>query len=241
LALNNEAEYLRDVRVRRALNYAVDVQEIIDTAFYGAGEASGSPLIPALAVYYDPSLKNPYPVDTEKAVQLLAEAGYPGGFPLTITVPSNYTMHVDTAQVVVNQLSKIGIRASINLVDWATWLSDVYRGRRYEATIISLDAATAAPRNFLSRYYSGEGSNFINFKSSAFDNVYDTLIKESDETRRVQLYREAQRIISAEAASVYIQDILSFRVFPKNRFGGSVNYPLYVIDFATMYRKQSGN
>jgi peptide/nickel transport system substrate-binding protein len=151
LALNNSAKPLDDVRVRRALNYAVDVQEIIDTAFYGRGEPSGSPLIPGLGRYYETSLKNPYPVDIARAKSLLAEAGYPNGFPLEITVPSAYVMHVDTAQVLVNQLGKIGVAATIKQVDWATWLSEVYQGRRFQATIISLDSNSISPRSCLSR------------------------------------------------------------------------------------------
>jgi peptide/nickel transport system substrate-binding protein len=144
-------------------------------------------------------------------------------------------MHVDTAQVIVSQLAKAGINAAIKLVDWPTWLSDVYRGRNYQATIISLDSSNVSPRSFLSRYRSGSSSNFINFSSAAFDRVYDAALAESSEEKRAALYREAQRIISADAASVYIQDILGFRAFRTGAYGGVKNYPLYVIDFASMY------
>ncbi|MDR2246188.1 MAG: ABC transporter substrate-binding protein [Treponema sp.] len=235
LALNNAVPPLDDVRVRQALNYAVDPQEIIDAAFYGHGEPSGSALIPGLSRYYEASLKNPYPLDIDRAKSLLASAGYGQGFPLEITVPSNYTMHVDTAQVIVNQLAKIGVTAAIKLVDWPAWLSDVYQGRQYEATIISVDAPTISPRGFLARYHSANRGNFVNFKSPAYDEVYDAALTEIDEAVRVERYKEAQRILSAEAASVYIQDIIGFRAFPKNA-GGFVKYPLYVLDFAPVYK-----
>jgi peptide/nickel transport system substrate-binding protein len=236
LALNNQAKPLNDVRVRQAINYGIDIQQIIDAAFYGRGEPSGSPLIPGLTKYYDARLKNPYPADIQKAKALLAEAGYAGGFPLAITIPSNYTMHIDTGQVLVNQLEKIGIAATIKLVDWGTWLSEVYRGRRYEATIISLDTNTLSPRGFLERYQSGGGGNFLNFTSPQFDQTYQETLIEPQEDRRIRLYKRSQQILSEEAASVYIQDIWEFRVFPKGRFGGAVNYPLYVIDFSTIYQ-----
>jgi peptide/nickel transport system substrate-binding protein len=235
LALNNAVRPLDDPRVRQALNYAVDRQEIIDAAFYGHGEPSGSALIPGLSRYYEASLKNPYPQDLARAKSLLESAGYEQGFSLEITVPSNYTMHVDTAQVIVNQLAKIGVAATIKLVDWPTWLSDVYQGRRYEATIISVDAPTISPRGFLARYHSTNRSNFVNFKSPAYDRVYDAALTELDEAKRIGLYKEAQRILSEEAASVYIQDIIGFRAFPKNT-QGFVSYPLYVLDFAPVYR-----
>ncbi|MDR0524616.1 MAG: ABC transporter substrate-binding protein [Spirochaetaceae bacterium] len=237
LGLNNKVKPLDDVRVRQAINYGIDVPLIIQAAFYGRGEPSGSPLIPGLSKYYDSTLKDPYPADVQKAKALLAQAGYEQGFPLVLTVPSNYTIHVDTAQVLVNQLGKIGIRVTIKLVDWATWLAEVYRGRRYEATIISLDAPTVSPRGFLDRYVSSAGSNFLNFSSPRYDEIYAEALEENQESRRIDLYRQAQQIISQEAAGVYIQDIWSFRVFPKGRYDGVQNYPLYVTDFSTVYRK----
>ncbi|MDR1862908.1 MAG: ABC transporter substrate-binding protein [Treponema sp.] len=236
-ALNNSVKPLDNTAVRQAVSYAVDPAEIIDTAFYGWGEPSGSPLIPGLKNYYESSLRNPYPKDTGKAKALLAAAGYRDGFPLEITVPSNYTMHVDTAQVIVNQLAEVGIKAAIRLTDWSTWLSDVYRGRKFEATIISFDGSSVplSPRSFLGRYVSTSGSNFINFNNSEYDRLYNAALTESDGARRTALYKRAQRVISEYAASVYIQDIMSFKVFAPG-FAGAVNYPLHVVDFSTIYR-----
>jgi peptide/nickel transport system substrate-binding protein len=240
LALNNAVAPFNDIRVRQAVNFGVDIQEIIDTAFYGEGKPSGSPIMPGLSVYYDQSLVNPYPADPEKARALLSEAGYGEDgqkLSLEITVPSNFVMHVDTAQVIVAQLEKIGINASIKLVDWATWLSDVYFGRKYQATIISLDSPIVSPKGFLSRYESGDNSNFINYANADFDQVFSAILAETNEYKRITLYKEAQRIISADAASVYIQDIAVFKAFPAGVYSGILNYPLYVIDFASMYVK----
>jgi peptide/nickel transport system substrate-binding protein len=242
LALNNAASPINDIRVRQAINYGLDIQGIIDTAFYGKGEPSGSPLIPGLTAYYEKSLADPYPVDIDKARSLLKEAGYGEGassgggqkLSLEITVASIFTMHVDTAQVIAEQLAKTGINVSIKLVDWAAWLSDVYFGRKYQATIISLDSPNVSPRSFLSRYRSDNSNNFINYSSAAFDKVFDATLVETSEDKRVTLYKEAQRIISADAASVYIQDILGFRALRAGAYAGVLNYPLYVVDFAAM-------
>ena len=237
LALNNAFPPMDDLRVRRAINYALDINGIIDAAFFGQGSPSGSPIIPGLKNVYDESLRDPYPRDIEKARGLLAEAGFPNGFPLEIAVASPFTMHVDTAQVIVSQLREAGISATIRLVDWATWLSEVYRGRRYQATIISLDARNVSPRSFLFRYFSSSEENFINFRNPEFDRVYSTALTEPNAERRISLYKEAQRIISDNAASVFIQDIQGFRAFKAGHFGGIINYPVYVIDFASMYRR----
>jgi peptide/nickel transport system substrate-binding protein len=235
LALNNASAPLNDIRVRLALNYGIDVQGIIDAAFFGKGVPSGSPIIPGLKTYYNDSLA--YPYDPNRAISLLAEAGFNENnkLSLEITAPSNFTMHVDTAQVIVSQLEKIGINASIRLVDWSTWLSDVYFGRNYQATVITLDSSSVSVRGFLNRYMSDNGENFINFNNANFDRVYAAALAETDRERRITLYKEAQQIIAENAASVYLQDILYFIALRGGVFGGALNYPLYVIDFAAIY------
>jgi len=242
LVLNNAAPPLDDLRVRRALNYGIDAQGIIDMAFFGQGRRAGGPVIPGLVEYYEPALVAAYPHSPERAIALLAEAGFGEGgargrLALEITVPSNYTQHVDTAQVIAAQLAQIGVDASIQLVDWATWLAEVNRARNYMATVISVGGRTVSPRSFLARYRSDSGSNFINFSSADFDRVFDMALAEVDDGRRVELYREAQRILSDNAASVYIQDILGSMAFRAGAFGGVLSYPLAVIDFASMYAR----
>ena len=235
MALNNAASPLDDIRVRLAINYGIDIQGIINTAFFGVGIPSGSPIIPGLSAYYEDSLDYPYEPETAKA--LLSEAGFGSGrrLELEITVPSSYTMHVDTAQVIAGQLEKIGVDVSIKLVDWPTWLSDVYQGRNYMATIISVDSAVVSARSFLSRYQSTNSSNFFNYRSAEFDDLYNAILAETDDTRRIQLYKEAQRVIARDAANVYMQDILYYRAFRGGAYSGVLNYPLYVTDFAAIY------
>ncbi|MDR3020432.1 MAG: ABC transporter substrate-binding protein [Treponema sp.] len=240
LALNNAHTPLDDIRIRRAINYSVDVQGIIDTAFFGQGSPSGSPIIPGLSAYYNDTLS--YPHNPDLARSLLNEAGFndTNRLSLEITVPSNFTMHIDTAQVIVSQLEKTGINASIKLVDWSTWLSDVYFGRQYEATVITLDSQIVSPRGFLTRYHSANGENFLNFNNVDFDRVFDAALTETDNAKRIELYKDAQRIITENAAGVYIQDILYFITLrgnaASNAFSGALDYPLYVIDFASIYR-----
>jgi peptide/nickel transport system substrate-binding protein len=235
MALNNSVSPLNDLRVRKAINYGINVYDIIDTAFFGAGSPSGSPIIPGLSVYYEDSLSYEYNPDLARS--LLEDAGFNASnkFSLEITVPSNYAMHIDTAQVIVSHLDRIGVNASIKLVDWSTWLSDVYFGRQYQATIISLDSASVSPRSFLTRYQSASGSNFIGFKNHDLNNVYNTILTETDTDKRIKLYKDAQRIIAENAASVYIQDIFSFIALRKGAYGGVLDYPLYVVDFSSIY------
>lgn len=234
LALNNEAKPLNDLKVRQALSYAVDPDEIINTVTFGKGTRVGTPVIPGLKATFDSTLTNAYKKDVAKAKQLLSEAGYDKGFNLSITVPSNYQVHVDTAQVIVNQLKAIGVTATIKQVDWGTWLSQVYTGRQYEATIISVDGTNLSPKSFLERYNSESKSNFVNFKNPAFDEGYKKAGNETDANKRIELYKQTQQILSKNAASVYIQDIASFGVLKKG-LAGYTPYPIYAFDASTIY------
>lgn len=114
LNLNNKFKPFDNPKVRQAVSFAVDKDEIIKTVNSGKGTPVGTPIIPGLKEYYDDSLTYMYKKDINKAKALLNEAGYENGFAFTITVPSNYKVHVDTAQVIVSQLKNIGIKASIN-------------------------------------------------------------------------------------------------------------------------------
>ena len=126
LYLNNGGKPFDDVRVRQALCYCIDPQQILNLTSDGKGTVIGSSMFPAFGKYYMPELADNYPVDIDRAKELLTEAGYPDGFEMQITVPSNYQQHIDTAQVIVEQLKQIGVDAKINLVEWNTWLSETY-------------------------------------------------------------------------------------------------------------------
>jgi peptide/nickel transport system substrate-binding protein len=234
LALNNKAKPFDSVLVRQAVSYAVDPEEIISSVCFGKGVRSGTPVIPGLKKYFDDSLTKAYHADTAKAKQLLTEAGYPNGFSFTITVPSNYTVHVDTAQVIVSELKKVGITVQIKQVDFATWLSTVYTNRDYEATIISVDGTALTPRSYLGRYVSTAADDFVNYKSPEYDALYAKAAAEPDEDTRTDLYRQAQELLSKDAASVYIQDISNLNAI-KDGVKGFTPYPLYVFDASTLY------
>lgn len=231
--LNNAYEPFQDVRVRQALCYAIDREEILQFVSDGKGTLIGSSMIPAFGKYFDDSLTDLYPTDLEKAKALLAEAGYPDGFSFTITVPSNYRQHVDTAQVVADRLKDINVTANINLVDWDTWLSETYVGRNYEATVIGVDAPQLTASAFLDRFVSDAGDNFINFNNAAYDAAFERAMSTTDDAIRTEAFRECEKILAEEAANVYIQDLPEFVALNK-KFEGYRFYPVYVLDVSTI-------
>lgn len=222
-----------DIRVRQAINYAVDKDEIIQGVALGKGTKLGSNISPVLEKYYQPGLEDTYPTDIDKAKSLLAEAGYKDGFETTLSVPSNYQFHVDTAQVIAQQLEKIGIKVKIETVEWAVWLDRIYKGRDYDLTIIGLDGKLN-PYDILNKYLSDARNNFFNYKSEAFDETLKAAVKEIDDAKQVELYKKAQTILAQDAAAVYIMDP-NLNVALSNKLAGYKQYPLYVQDLSTVY------
>lgn len=235
LYLNNNVEPLNDVRVRQALSYAVDVTEIIQIMGDGKGTEIGSSMFPTFKKYFVEELKDVYATDIKRAKELLAEAGYPNGFTMTITVPSNYQPHIDTAQVIREQLKKIGVTANIELIEWDSWLSDVYADRNFQSTVVGVDASSLTARALLERFTSDSSSNFINFSNAEYDEIFNKAISTVDEEERIAYYKELQTILTKEAANVYIQDLASLvAISPK--YDGFTFYPLYVLDMAAIYK-----
>lgn len=234
LYLNNSAAPFDDVRVRQALCYAADPQEIMLLTSDGKGTEIGSSMFPAFGKYYMEELKDVYEPDLEKAKALLAEAGYSDGLSFTMTVPSNYQQHIDTAQVLAEQFKKIGVDAKIELIEWSSWLSDVYAGRQYQSTVVGVDASSLSAGALLGRFQSEAGNNFINFNSPAYDTAYGNAISTIDDAEQVKYYKECETILAQEAANVYIQDIVELVALNK-KYAGYEFYPLYVQDISKLY------
>ena len=235
LYLNNAEEPFNDVKVRQALCYAVNRQEVLDMVADGRGTIIGSSMFPAFEKYYMPELAEVYSQNVEKAKQLLTEAGYPDGFDMTITVPSNYQQHVDTAQVLVEQLKQVGVNAEIQLVEWDSWLSDVYTDRKFQSTVVGVDAAYLSGRALLERFVSDSSKNFINFNNEEYDDLYQQVKKSTNDQEQIALYKKMETILNEDAANVYIQDMAS-EVVLRNTYDGYAFYPLYVMDMSKIYK-----
>ena len=229
--LNNAVAPFDDVRVRQALCYAIDRQQILDLAFDGYGSLIGSSMYPAFGKYFDDSLTNYYTYDVEKAKALLADAGYPDGFAMTITVPSNYQPHLDTAQVIVEQLKQVGITAEILPVTWESWLNDTYMGRQFQATVVGVDASTMTARALLERFTSTAGNNFINYNNAEYDAIFQAALVAADDAAQTAAYKQAEANLTENAANVYIQDLADLVAIRKGLTGVRF-YPIYVLDLS---------
>ena len=235
--LNNQAKPFDNQLVRQALCYAIDRQGIMDMVADGHGTAVGSSIYPAFTKYFLPELVDKYPHDVAKAKELLARAGYPDGFDMTISVPNNYQPHMDTAEVVAEQLREAGINVTIQPVEWSTWLDTIYNGRQFQATVVGVDAANMTARAMLERFTSDYGKNFINYNNPAYDALFQQAINAQDEATQTDLYKQMEAMLADTAANVYIQDLCDL-VAMRQDLGGLKFYPIYVLDLSTVYLTQ---
>lgn len=233
LYLNNAEAPFDNEQVRQALCYAIDVDEIKLMVSDGKGTQIGSSMFPAFGKYYMEELNDAYPTDIEKAKELLKEAGYEDGFSFTITVPSNYQPHIDTAQVLVEQFKKIGVDAKIQLVEWDSWLSDVYQNRQFQSTVVGVDASNLTGASLLQRFTSDSPKNFINYSNEDYDAAFEKAIDSVEDEEKTTYYKECEKILSDTAANVYIQDLPEFVALNK-KYTGYEFYPLYVQDVSKL-------
>jgi len=234
LYLNNADERFDDVKVRQALCYAVDKQALLDMLSDSMGTPIGSSMFPSFGKYYMEELNDLYPYDPEKAKSLLTEAGYPEGISFKISVPSNYAQHVSTAQILAEQFKASNIKAEIELIEWESWVSDVYSDRKFETTIVGLDASTLSASALLSRFVTGAGKNFVNFSDAAYDEAYANAVASTNDEEKTAYYKECEKILADQAANVYLQDMASLVILNK-KYAGYEFYPLYIQDISKLY------
>lgn len=232
--LNSAYEPLSKTEVRQALCYAVDRDAINNFIFGGKSHIIGSHMIPAMSKYYEPEAETVYSYDPEKAKELLADAGYADGFDLEITVPSSYSQHVDSAQIIADELSQVGVNVTLNQVEWSTWLQDVYKGGNFQATVIGFDG-TLALSDWLKKYVTDDAKNFMHYSNTEYDDVFNTAYTTVDDDVKVENYKKAQMILAEDAAAVYIEDPANLVAVSK-KFGGYTFYPTAAEDMSLLYQ-----
>ena len=118
-----------DVRVRRAMNLAVNQREIVDLFFGGNAELFAYPQHPSFEGYFEPleamppSVQELFEYKPEKARRLLAEAGYPDGFTFRMQVSANNSMRMELAPLLASYLDRIGVTIEIEVMEYAAYLS----------------------------------------------------------------------------------------------------------------------
>lgn len=206
LAINNSVEPYTDVKVRQALNHAINKEVLIDAFFGSLAKPAKNPLPPAIWGYND-EVKG-YGYDPAKAKALLAEAGYPAGFKTKLWVMPIARPYMiqpwKIALKIQEDLFKVGIEAQIVSYPWGDYIKKGQAGE-HQLYLSGWIGDNGDPDNFLfmlldkTNAVKGAASNIAFFKD---DKVHDLLVEaqeESVQSRRAILYKKAQVIISQEA------------------------------------------
>lgn len=191
-----------DIKVRQALNYAVNKEGIIKAVLFGFGKAAPSYMPPV--VYYNSDLQ-PYPYDPTKAKALLKSAGYEKGFKTAILTTAGEPMMVSIATILQQNLQDIGIQASIEKVEEGTrW--DRLVARKYELSpdyytsdILDDDLLTDFGISF-----AGNQAYFSDYNSPKVEELAALGRKTLDEKKRAGIYHEIQKIVMEDAAQIFL-------------------------------------
>lgn len=204
MGFNVEREPFDDVRVRQALNHALDVDAIVDAVFEGEGLRAAGPLSPRVWGSH-PDLE-PYEYDPERAIALLEEAGYGDGFSATIRV-AEQPPRIQIAEIAQAQLAEIGIDISIEVLEWGTFLAETAAGTD-DPFILGWTTSTAdADYGLFALFHSSEmgaAGNRTFYANDRVDELLDRGRTSVDEQERLDAYREVQELLRDEAPWVFL-------------------------------------
>ena len=206
-------ELLADKRVRQAIAYAINNEDLVKTIFNGSASVATSP-VPKITTGHNENSNN-YPQNIEKAKQLLAEAGYPNGFNIELFV-SEDNQRIDMAVIIQDNLKKIGINAEIKTFQWAAYVSTIENPNIIKPLfIMSWYISNDDPDEVLSPLYHSSQidahTNVVFYKNEKFDNLISEARETTDKEKRMKLYEEAQDIIQEDLPHYTL-------VYPKQNF-----------------------
>jgi peptide/nickel transport system substrate-binding protein len=193
-----------DVRVRRALRMAVDTNEVIQKAVFGAGVASGA-IANGFGDWGLPvaQLKYTKP-DIEGAKKLLAEAGFPNGFKTTITCSPQYPEFVATSLVCQEAWKKIGVDAQVEQIEWGAYTKRSAKSGGFDYDI----GATAFtfrpdPDGYVYSYYKTGGDNNTGYSNPKMDELLEQARSTVDQAKRKDLYTQIQLIVEEDVPGMF--------------------------------------
>lgn len=214
--LNTKGTPTASKLVRQALNHAVDMDAIVDTLYPGKSAVVLNGLFPLGNPAYDPSLPKQYSYDPNKARRLLAEAGYPKGFEMTLAFPTSgvsFMQATQMSEMIQAYLADVGVRVKLEPVEYRAYLSLIRPGMAegISAFVIGWQSIAADPyvieQLFGTAYQPPNGNNQGWYSKPALDALMRKARIEPDEERRIALYRQAEAELLQDAPAILaVQD-----------------------------------
>ena len=203
LGFNVEREPFNDPRVRQAINYAIDRDEIVEAVYFG-NAVPGGPLSPGLkewAVGTDQF--QCYATNLDTARSLLADAGYPDGFETEILTFGTIQVVSDSAQVLQAQLAQVGIDANVNVAEFGSFVQD-WTNSNFDM-FVSLNGGSTDPDGYLHRTFVTDGStNVYNYSDPEVDAWLEEGRTTVDQTVRAEIYNQLQTKLACEGPIAHI-------------------------------------
>lgn len=204
VGFNTQKKPFDDVRVRQAINYAIDVEIIIEDVMGDVGKVSHGPL--GSNVWAANQDIEAYGYDIEQAKKLMKEAGYEDGFSTTIWTNDN-KQRMDIAKIVQDQLQQINIDVEVKVVEWGTYLDGTANGD-HDMFILGWTTVTGDadyglyPMFHSSQFGSAGNRNF--YSNKKVDELLDKARVETDLEKRKSYYLEAQEIIRDDSPWIFL-------------------------------------
>lgn len=203
LTINNTREPFQDVKVRQAINYAIDKDAIIKTVLLGNGEMATS-YLPKMKFFND-QLKG-YKYDLDKAKQLMAESSKPHGFKTSLLISSGNETERQIGVIVKEQLAAIGIDLDIQLMEPGA-ADEAINAMKYDLASTYFTTDIIDPDELTSFEVvstGGTNSYHTGYKNPKVDELSDKARGELDEAKRKDMYFEIQRLVSEDAPFVFL-------------------------------------
>jgi len=202
----NKRKPLASLKVRQAINYAINRKEIIEYIIGGKGSPAVAPINPH--TYLAHQGLEPYSYDPQKAKKLLKEAGYEEGFKLTIGTPiGRYLKDKEIAEVIGGQLAKVNIQCTIKSYEYATYQQEImkYENSSLDMGILGWGNLTGGPDYSIRSIYSSESSwNISRYKNEKVDELLDIGVRTFDEEKLKDIYYKIQEIIWQDCPVLFI-------------------------------------
>lgn len=195
---------LRNVKVRQALNHAVDKEALVKSVMLGFGKVLDGQIVGTDAFGYNPALK-PYPFDLQRARQLLSEAGYASGLTIKMeTSEGRYVKHREVSEALVGQLARAGVRVQMDVLEWATFVGKVFRTQDIAPlSYIGWNYYPAMDSDYVLRLFATD-SPWKLYSSARFDELYRRQRGETDRKKRLEIVRQAHAVLHEEAPGIFL-------------------------------------